>query len=77
MKLFSLYAFSTMALSGCISLAVTFYVTYLNPSQSVIIYVNNYGEGFVEAFFIVPSLIFSGIMSMLISLRMLLKGGLP
>ena len=65
MMFFTLVMFAGISLSGILSLAHTFYFTYFAPEKTVLLSVDHYNEGFVEAVFIIPSMLFSAIGSVL------------
>ena len=58
---FTLIMFASISLAGILSLAHTFYFTYFTPQKTVLLSVDHYNEGFVEAVFIIPSMLFSAI----------------
>ena len=62
---FTFIIFTGISLSGILSLAHTFYFTYFAPNKTVLLSVDHFNEGFVEAVFIIPSMLFSAIGSVL------------
>lgn len=65
MIFFTMVMFTGISLAGILGLAHTFYFTYFTPQKTVLLSVDHFNEGFVEAVFIVPSLLFSAIGSVL------------
>jgi len=58
---FTMIIFAGVSLSGVLCLAHTFYFTFFTPEKSIILRIDHYNEGFVEAVLLVPSMLFSAI----------------
>ena len=70
-KRFSLLVFNSIAVSGVMPLAVIFYTAFFSPTESTLVFVNRFGEGLVEAFILIPSMLFCCLMSILVSFKVL------
>ena len=62
-----LFLLSGFALAGCMTMAITFYTAYSAPAKATIVYINNYGEADIEAFFVMPLILISSIIVFLAS----------
>ena len=72
--LFALFCFSLISFSGAMVLSITFYIIYFGPTDYGIVTINSYGEAMIEALVCMPLLIFSGVMTPLISLKIVKEG---
>lgn len=71
--LFMVFAFGCLSACGCMLFAWHFYLAYFNP-QGVNMWVNNYGEGLIEAVFFTPLLIISSFGCPILTFKVLKEG---
>jgi len=76
MKEFSMCVFTMIAVAAILNLALIFYSAYITPDKMVRVFVNRQNEGFVEAFFIIPSLLFCSFMAAFVALKGFLRDSL-